>query len=286
MEFRPPVPPPGLGAYLAPGPSSFTDFVSANAPHLLPGRPRDEAPARLGAPAVALDVPHATTIVALVCADGVVIAGDRRATSGNMIAQRDIEKVFITDSYSAVGIAGAAGIALQMVRLYTVELEHYEKMEGVPLSLDGKANKLASMVAGNLGAALQGFVVVPLFVGYDPEAEPTKAGRIVTYDATGGRYDEWLGYHSVGSGSVFAKSALKKRHSVEADLATTVRTAVEALYDAADDDSATGGPDLTRKIYPVVVSITGAEGAVRRPEEEIEAVVREVVAARTENPGG
>ena len=177
-----------------------------------------------------------------------------------MIAQRDIEKVFITDSYSAVGIAGAAGIAVQMVRLYTVELEHYEKMEGVPLSLDGKTNKLASMVASNLGAALQGFVVVPLFVGYDIDAEPSKAGRIVTYDATGGRYDEWQGYHSVGSGSVFAKSSLKKLHRTDADLPTTIRNAVEALYDAADDDTATGGPDLTRGIYPVVVSITGGRG--------------------------
>jgi proteasome beta subunit len=288
MEFRPPLPAPGLGAYLAPGPSSFTDFVTANAPHLLPGRLPEEPAARMAGArsAAGLEVPHGTTIVALVCSEGVVMAGDRRATAGNVIAQRDIEKVFITDGYSAVGIAGAAGIALQMVRLYTVELEHYEKMEGVPLSLDGKANKLASMVAGNLGAAMQGFVVVPLFVGYDTDAEPSKAGRIVTYDATGGRYDEWLGYHSVGSGSVFAKSALKKRHSVDADLPTTIRNAIEALYDAADDDSATGGPDVTRKIYPVVVSITGAEGAVRRSEEEIESVVLEVVAGRTENPGG
>ncbi len=283
MEPRQPARPGGLDAYLAPGPSSFIDLVAATAPHLLPGRVPAGAPAT---GAAGLDVPHGTTIVALVFAEGVVIAGDRRATSGNVIAQRDIEKVFITDSHSAVGIAGAAGIALQMVRLYTVELEHYEKIEGVSLSLDGKASKLASMVAGNLGAAMQGFVVVPLFVGYDVDAEPTKAGRIVTYDATGGRYDEWLGYHSVGSGSVFAKSALKKRHSVDADLATTVRNAVEALYDAADDDSATGGPDLTRRIYPVVVSITGAEGAVRRSEEEIGAVVREVVTGRTENPGG
>jgi proteasome beta subunit len=276
-------PPAGLDAYLAPGPSSFTDFVTRHAPHLLPGRvPEGMAPSAH----VGLDVPHGTTIVALVFNEGVVIAGDRRATSGNVIAQRDIEKVFITDAYSAVGIAGSAGIAIQMVRLFTVDLEHYEKTEGVSLSLEGKANKLAGAVAQNLGAALQGFVVVPLFVGYDTEAEPAKAGRIVTYDATGGRYDEWLGYHSVGSGSVFAKSALKKRHRTDADLATTVRTAVEALYDAADDDSATGGPDLTRRIYPVVVSITGAEGAVRRPEAEIEAVVRDVVAGRTENPGG
>lgn len=282
MPFSESRPPAGLDAYLAPGPSSFTDFVTAHAPHLLPGRVPEGLAPRSGA---SLDVPHGTTIVALVFAEGVVIAGDRRATSGNVIAQRDIEKIFITDSFSAVGIAGSAGIAIQMVRMFTVDLEHYEKTEGVSLSLDGKSNKLAGMVAQNLAAAMQGFVVVPLFVGYDTEAEPAKAGRIVTYDATGGRYDEWLGYHSVGSGSVFAKSALKKRHKTDADLATTVRTAVEALYDAADDDSATGGPDLTRRIYPVVVSIT-AEGAVRRSEEEMESVVRDVVAGRTENPGG
>ncbi|QJY48634.1 proteasome subunit beta [Pseudonocardia broussonetiae] len=273
--------PVGLDAYLAPGPSSFTDFVTAHAPHLLPSA----VPAH-GAPG-ALEVPHGTTIVALVFDGGVVIAGDRRATQGNVIAQRDIEKVFVTDAHSAVGIAGSAGIALEMVRLFTVELEHYEKIEGTTLSLDGKANKLAAMVRANLGAAMQGFVVVPLFAGYDIEApDPSKAGRIVTYDATGGRYDELLGYHAVGSGSVFAKSALKKRHRVDADLPTTVRTAIEALYDAADDDSATGGPDLTRRLYPIVVSITGPEGAIRRPEAEIAEVVAQVVAGRTENPGG
>jgi proteasome beta subunit len=281
MEPRPPVT-PGLGAYLAPGPSSFTDFVTANAPHLLPGVPAGTAaaPGRAG-----VEVPHGTTIVALTFAGGVVMAGDRRATAGNTIAQRDIEKVFITDSHSAVGIAGSAGIAIQMVRLFSVELEHYEKLEGVSLSLDGKSNKLASMVQQNLGAAMQGFVVVPLFVGYDTEAEPAKAARIVTYDATGGRYDEWLGYHSVGSGSVFAKSSLKKLHDPGADADAAVRTAIEALYDAADDDTATGGPDLVRGIYPVVVTITD-EGAVRVPDERIGAVVGEVVAARTEKPGG
>jgi proteasome beta subunit len=277
----------GLGASLAPGLTSFTDYVAATAPHLLPWRALEGlAPGSAGAQG-GLEVPHGTTIVALTFSGGVVIAGDRRATSGNVIAQRDIEKVFVTDSYSAVGIAGSAGIALQMVRLFTVDLENYEKLEGVSLSLDGKANKLAGMIAQNLGAALQGFVVVPLFVGYDPDAaDPAKAGRIVTYDPTGGRYDELLGYHSVGSGSVFAKSALKKRYDPDADLAGAVRTAVEALYDAADDDTATGGPDLTRRIFPVVVTITGAEGAVRRSEEEIEAVVRDVVASRTEKPGG
>jgi proteasome beta subunit len=283
MESRLPVTPAGPGAYLAPGPSSFTDFITANVPHLLPGRlPEGYAP-RAGAP----EFVHGTTIVALVFSGGVVIAGDRRATSGNVIAQRDIEKVFITDSYSAAGIAGAAGIGVEMIRLFTVELEHYEKIEGVPLSLDGKSNKLASMVRQNLGAAMQGLAAIPLFVGYDvDEQDPAKAGRIVTYDVTGHRQDETMGYHSIGSGSVFARSALKKRHAVAADLPTTVRNALEALYDAADDDSATGGPDLTRHIYPMVVSITGADGAVRRPDEEIEAVVREVVAGRTDNPGG
>ena len=277
--------PTGLGAYLAPGVTSFTDFVATAAPHLLPGRVPPGAVASAGA-AGALEVPHGTTIVALTFADGVVIAGDRRATSGNVIAQRDIEKVFVTDSHSAIGIAGTAGFGLQMARLFTVDLEHYEKTEGVSLSFDGKANKLAGMVQQNLAAALQGFVVVPLLVGYDRDTRTGSPGRIVTYDAAGGRYDELLGYHAIGSGSVFAKSALKKRHNPGNDLSGAVRTAVESLYDAADDDTATGGPDLTRRIFPVVVSITGPDGAVRRPEDEIEAVVRDVVAGRTENPGG
>jgi proteasome beta subunit len=276
MESRPPVTAPGLGAFLAPGPLSFTEFVGSHAPHLLP---TPGASATGGA--AGLDVPHGTTIVALTFADGVVIAGDRRATSGNVIAQRDIEKIFITDSYSAVGIAGSAGLAIQMVRLYSADLEHYEKLEGVSLSFDGKANKLAQSVAANLSAALQGFVVVPLFVGYDPE----EGGRIVNYDATGGRYDEHLGFNAVGSGSIFAKSALKKTFDPSADLAAAVRTAVSALYDAADDDTATGLPDLTRGLYPIVVSITGAEGAVKRPTAEIEAVVRDIVAERTQSPG-
>lgn len=270
--------PVGLDAYLAPGPSSFTDFVTAHAAHLLPGRvPEGLAPR--GVP----EIVHGTTIVALIFDGGVLIAGDRRATSGNVIAQRDIEKVFITDSFSAAAIAGAAGIGVEMVRLFTVELEHYEKIEGTTLSLDGKANKLAAMVRGNLGAAMQGLAAIPLLVGYDTE---TGIGRIFTYDVTGHLQDETMGYHSIGSGSVFAKSALKKRHAVSADLPTAVRTAVEALYDAADDDTATGGPDLTRRIYPVVVSITAAEGALRRPEPEIAEIVAQVVAGRTENPGG
>ncbi len=269
--------PLGLEAYMAPGPSSFTDFVTAHAPHLLGGAPERAV--------AGFDAPHGTTIVALVFDGGVVIAGDRRATMGNVIAQRDIEKVFVTDSYSAAGMAGTAGLGVEMLRLFTVELEHYEKIEGTSLSLEGKANKLSAMVRGNLGAAMQGLAVIPLLVGVDPAA-PRAAGRIFTYDVTGHVHDETTGYHSIGSGSVFARSALKKRHRVDADLPTTVRTAVESLYDAADDDTATGGPDLTRRLYPVVVSITAADGAVRRPEAEIAEVVAQVVAGRTENPGG
>jgi proteasome beta subunit len=284
---RLPVDPPRGAGRVAPGSTSFTDYLTATAPHLLPARIPEVLPADAPAPRTpGMDVPHGTTIVALTFANGVVIAGDRRATMGNMIAQRDIEKVFITDTYSAVGYAGSAGIALDMVRLYTVNLEHYEKIEGVPLSLDGKTNQLASMIKANLGAALQGFVVVPLFAGYDIDAvEPGAAGRIVTFDATGGRYEEKVGFHAVGSGSVFARGSMKKLYDPAADLAGAIRTAVEALYDAADDDSATGGPDLIRRIYPVVVSIT-AEGAVRQPDEEIAEVTAAVVNGRIERPGG
>jgi len=286
MDHSPVPPPGGLGAYLTPGPSSFTDFVAAHAPHLLPARiPAGPPAGALGRPPV--EPVHATTIVALTFAEGVVIAGDRRATQGNLIAQRDIEKVFVTDSYSAVGVAGVAGIGVEMVRLFTVDLEHYEKIEGVPLSLDGKANKLSGMVRGNLAAALQGLSAVPLFVGYDVDAaDPAEAGRIVSYDITGSRADEQRGYQAIGSGSLFAKAALKKRYDPAADLPATIRTAIEALYDAADDDTATGGPDVVRRLYPVVVSITGAEGALRHPDDEIAAVVAETVTARAANPGG
>jgi len=292
MEFRPPAAPgilPGhtgqLSTYMT-GSQSFSDFVGSAAPHLMPGAAVLPGAGHAGSPASDLGVPHGTTIVALTFPGGVVIAGDRRATAGNVIAQRDIEKVFVTDEHSAVGIAGSAGIALEMVRLFSVDLEHYEKLEGISLSLDGKANKLAGMIRQNLGAAMQGFVVVPLFAGYDVEAgDPAKAGRIVTYDPTGGRYDEKLGYHAVGSGSVFAKSSMKKLRDPDGDLPATVRTAVEALYDAADDDTATGGPDTVRRIYPIVVSIT-AEGATRRPEDEITAVVDQVIEGRRARPGG
>ncbi|MEO6879581.1 MAG: proteasome subunit beta [Mycobacteriaceae bacterium] len=231
--------------------------------------------------------PHGTTIVALTYAGGVLLAGDRRATQGNLIAIRDIEKVFVTDAFSAVGIAGTAGVAVELVRLFAVELEHYEKIEGRPLSLDGKTNRLASMVRGNLGAAMQGLAVVPLFVGVDVDAvDPARAARIVSYDITGGRYEEHVGYHSVGSGSLFARSALKKRYEPGADEPSAVRAAVEALYDAADDDSATGGPDLVRGLYPTVVTISAELGAVELTQERVAEVAAVVVAERHARPGG
>lgn len=229
--------------------------------------------------------PHGTTIVALTYKGGVLLAGDRRATQGNLIASRDVEKVYVTDEYSAAGIAGTAGIAIELVRLFAVELEHYEKIEGVPLTFDGKANRLASMVRGNLGAAMQGLAVVPLLVGYDLDADDeARAGRIVSYDVVGGRYEERAGYHAVGSGSLFAKSALKKIYSPDSDEETALRAAIESLYDAADDDSATGGPDLTRGIYPTAVTITQA-GAVHVSEETTSALARRIVAERTEQGG-
>lgn len=265
-------------AYFSSTTSSFAEFLRVQAPDLLPGR--RSAP---GASPHELDAPHGTTIVAVAFAGGVLIAGDRRATSGNLIATRDMDKVYVTDEYSAVGVAGTAGIALELVRLYAVELAHYEKIEHVSLSLDGKTNKLAAMVKGNLEMAMAGLAVLPLFVGYDIEADdPKRAGRIVSFDVAGGRYEERAGYHAIGSGSLFAKSSLKKLYDPDADEEAAVRTAVEALYDAADDDTATGGPDVVRRIFPTVVTITAERGAEPLPAGQAAAVAEAVVAGRAE----
>ncbi len=262
-------------AYFTSGSSSFAEFLGAHAPELLPGRRTPPATA------VTTEAPHGTTIVALSFSGGVVMAGDRRATMGNYIAQRDIEKVFHADDYSCVGIAGTAGIAIEMVRLFQVELEHYEKIEGTTLSLEGKANRLAMMIRNNLGMAMQGLAVVPLFAGFDLE---TDKGRMFSYDVTGGRYEEHQ-FYSVGSGSVFARGALKKlwHEGLSGDDATLC--AVQALYDAADEDSATGGPDLTRRLFPVVVTVS-AEGYRRLSDDEVGAHVETVLAGRMSNPGG
>ncbi|TXG92716.1 proteasome subunit beta [Rhodococcus rhodnii] len=260
--------------------SSFFEHVRAHAPELLPGH-RAGAQRRSETMDSGDLAPHGTTIVALTFDGGVIIAGDRRATQGNLIANRDMDKVYATDDYSAVGIAGTAGIALEIVRLFAVELEHYEKIEGVQLTFDGKANRLSSMVRGNLGAAMQGLAVVPLLVGFDLDArEPRTAGRIVSYDVVGGRYEERSGYHAVGSGSLFAKSSLKKLYRPGGDEESALRAAVESLYDAADDDSATGGPDVTRGIYPTAISVT-ASGSAQIPTERLSGIAGDVIAERT-----
>jgi proteasome beta subunit len=260
----------GLPAHFLGHGSSFSDFLT------IAGHPRRDLTSGM-----TIDVPHATTIVALTCADGVVMAGDRRATMGNLIAQRDIEKVFPADEHSLIGIAGAAGVAVEMVRLFQTELEHYEKIEGTPLSLDGKANRLATLLRGNLGMALQGLAVVPLFAGYDLDA---LRGRIFSYDVTGGRYEE-RDHHAVGSGSVFARGSLKKLYRVGLPTEQAITVAVEALYDAADDDSATGGPDLTRRIFPVI-AIAEVDGVRVLSDDEVGVIVQRVVDARLTNPDG
>src|SRR5687768_8762701 len=211
------------------GSSSFADYLATTAPDLMPGAAARGAGGSHGDLA-----PHGTTIVAATFPDGVVMAGDRRATMGNVIAQRDIEKVFPADEFSAVGIAGSAGIAVEMVRLFQTELEHYEKIEGITLSMAGKANRLAALIRSNLGMAMQGLAVVPLFAGFD---HATGGGRIFSYDVTGGRYEE-TAFHSVGSGSLFARGALKKLYRDDLSETDCVMAVVQALYDAADDDSA------------------------------------------------
>ena len=206
--------------------SSFSDFLRREAPQLLPTGGGEFTGAGDA-------LPHGTTIVALKYPGGVLIAGDRRSTQGNMIAGRDVQKVYITDDYTATGIAGTAAIAVEFARLYAVELEHYEKVEGVPLTFAGKVNRLATMVRGNLGAALQGFIALPLLVGYDlDDPEPRGAGRIVSFDAAGGWHIEDEGFQSVGSGSLFAKSSMKKLYAAVSDADSALKVAIEALYRA------------------------------------------------------
>jgi proteasome beta subunit len=273
---------------MAAGSSSFSDFLAAAAPELLPGRAGAGSAGAVpggvvqaGGGGAGQELPHGTTIVAAVCDGGVVMAGDRRATAGNMISQRDIEKVFRSDEFSCVGIAGVAGIGLEVVRLFQVELEHYEKLEGRSLSLEGKTNRLAGLIRGNLGAAMQGLVAVPMLAGYDEE---TQRGRIFSYDVAGGRYEEQR-FASIGSGSVFARGALKKLYRDGMSSEDVVLACMQALYDAADDDSATGGPDLTRQIYPVVAVVT-ADGFERLTDAEAGRYAQAVVTERLRAPDG
>ncbi|OMI34190.1 proteasome subunit beta [Streptomyces sparsogenes] len=262
-------------AFLSRETSSFMDFLSAQAPHLLPAG-RHLPPARGD-----FQAPHGTTVIAATYADGVLVAGDRRVTSGNLIAHREYDKVFPADEHSAVAIAGTAGLAVELVRLLQLELQHHEKIEGTPLSLDGKANRLTKMVRDNLGMAMQGMAVVPLFAGYDLNKG---RGRVFSYDVTGNRSEE-SGFATTGSGSVHARGSLKKLYREgmpEGDIVTAV---VQALYDAADEDSATGGPDLTRRLFPLVALVT-EDGYRRLGQEEVAAVARAVVEGRHTAPDG
>ncbi|MFI6349382.1 proteasome subunit beta [Streptomyces sp. NPDC050560] len=271
--------PRGIGrlpaAFLRAGSSSFTEFLSEHRPELLPGaRSLPAGPGRI-------EAPHGTTIVAATFPGGVVLAADRRSTMGNVIARRDAVKVHPADEFSAVGFAGTAGFSIEMVKLFQLELEHFEKVEGTTLSLEGKANRLSTMIRSHLELAMQGLAVVPIFVGWDVDRD---RGRIFSYDVTGGRSEEH-GFAGVGSGSVYARGALKKLYRddlTERDAATLV---VQALYDAADEDSATGGPDATRKIWPVV-TVTGPEGFRQLPEDDTAEIARAVIDARLELPDG
>lgn len=239
-------------------PASFSDVLRRAHPESPPAPTASQPP---------LEAPHGTTILALRFQGGVVIAGDRRATEGFSIAHRSIEKVFPTDDTSAAAIAGAAGPAIEMVRLFQTELEYYEKIEGVRLSLEGKANKLAQMLRANLPMAMQGMVVIPIFAGYD---DRRGVGRIFKYDVTGGRYEE-SDFWATGSGGRDARATIKKRYRPGASLDEAVKIALEALFDASEEDAATGGPDVLRRIYPNIAAIT-ADGFKEVPEDDIAAL--------------
>ena len=251
-------PPGSPGGPIGANPS-FVDLLSTARPEALPrpwGSPPEDP----------RGIPHGTTVLGLKFADGVVFAGDRRATEGYAVADDKMDKVFAADDYSAIAIAGAAGQAVEIVRLFQLELEHYEKITGDRLSLEGKANRLGQMIRGNFPLAVQGLVVVPLFGGYD---ERRGEGRIFYYDATGGRWEE-DDYHATGSGGRPAKGSLKKRWRPGLDRAEALRVGVEALVDASHEDIATGGPDPARGIYPTVVIVTAA-GAERVADDEVRA---------------
>ena len=253
---------PGHGA-------SFYDYLVAERADLLPGA------TPITANMEPLTVPHGTTVLAMVFADGVVIAGDRMASDGHSVSSRRMDKVIQTDGHSALAISGAVGPCLEMAKLFTTELEHYEKIEGRQLSLEGKANKLGQMVRGNLALAMQGLAVIPLFAGYDVNRE---TGRVFKYDVAGGKTEE-LDFVTTGSGGGHARGALKRLYRDGMDRETAVSTALNALFDAAEDDLATAGPDPMRGIYPTVMVIT-LDGVAQVPEDEIRRLGDAVVSGK------
>lgn len=238
---------------------------------------RQYAPAAIPNLSNLSEVPHGTTVIAAQCADGVVLAGDRRATAGYSIASRRIEKIFPADQHSGIAIAGAAGPAVEMVRLFQVQLEHYEKVEGETLSLEGKANQLSQLIRANLGAAMAGLAVVPVFAGYDLRRE---VGRVFSYDITGGRYEE-ADYTTTGSGSVHARNWLKATWSRGVSATDLASLCIQALFAAADEDVATGGPDLVRGIFPMIAVIT-ADGYQQWSDAEVEVTARAVLGGRAQ----
>lgn len=264
---QPQFPPDWTRAAFAPDPNpSFADLLRKVDPQLLPGSSGTATPP---------STPHGTTILALRFEQGIVMAGDRRATEGMSIADRRMEKVYPADDYSAVAIAGVAAAAMDLVRLLQLELEHYEKLEGETLSLEGKANRLATLIKGNFPLAMQGIIVVPIFAGYDLRAGQ---GRIFRYDAIGGRYED-MDFHATGSGGTHARGTLKTRWREGLTRDDAVTIAVEALMNAADEDAATGGPDLRRGIFPVI-AVVGAGGYQTVEDDELRGVTERLLAER------
>lgn len=254
--------------------SSFAELLQIDHPQLLPS---------FAAPSGNLhgvSVPHGTTVLACKFADGVLVAGDRLATEGHRVASRDVEKVFETDAHSLMAISGAAGPCIEMARLLGVEFEHYEKIEGEALELDGKANRLSHMVRQNLPAAMQGLVVVPLYAGFDLRRS---TGRLWKFDITGGRYEE-TEFEATGSGGLFARESLKNHWDPRSSRADAVKTAITALTDAADEDRATGGIDLQRRIFSIIKLCT-ASGIETVPDAEVEEIYRELLATRSGRDG-
>ena len=253
--------------------SSFLDVLRREHPHLLPEvrlRPEDVA-----------SIPHGTTVLSVSYRDGVIMAGDRQATAGYQVASRRIEKIFKADDYSGVGIAGAAGPAVEMAKLFQTELEHYEKVEGDNLSLEGKANKLGQMIRMNLPMAMQGLAVVPIFAGFDVKSS---VGRLFKYDITGGKYEE-TNFEAQGSGSKDARDSLKKLWKRDMTRDEALRVVIEALIDAADEDVGTGGPDFIRGIFPTV-KLIDRDGFGDVPEAEVRKMCETVLADRTQNGNG
>src|SRR5215470_7579104 len=264
------------------GNSSFLELLRRDFPTLVP--PAFQAsPQAIVVPSapLAVEAPHGTTVLAVRYRDGVILAGDRQATAGFQVASRRIEKIFKSDELSGVGIAGAAGPAMEMAKLFQTELEHYEKVEGDNLSLEGKANRLSQMIRMNLPAAMQGLVVVPIFAGFDEKAG---VGRLFKYDITGGRYEE-TNFDAQGSGSKDARDSLKKLWKREMSRDEALRASIEALIDAADEDVGTGGPDLVRGIFPSVKTITRS-GFGDVPEDEVKRLCEAILSERSRSGNG